>query len=84
MHNKFFRDYVAQFQDSYVNGNDTTKNKIVERLIDWVQSRDGGRFLDQDSSGWFEVPEKAARNKVRQLIREMHAPKSRKGTERKK
>jgi hypothetical protein len=70
-HNKSFREYVAQYKDSYLNGSAETKNEIVQHLIDWVNSREG-RFLNKDDHGWYEVSEKAVRIKVRQLVREMN------------
>jgi hypothetical protein len=70
IHNKSFRAYVAQFQDDYLTGNALAKNRIVQSLIQWVNDK-GGRFLDKDEKGWYEVSAKAVQIKVRQLVREM-------------
>jgi hypothetical protein len=76
-HNALFREQVAISQDAYLNAHDAEKKAIVDELICWVRNR-GGRFLDRDSYGWYEVTEKAISTKVRQNIREAKSRQDRK------
>lgn len=69
LHNQLFREQVRDRHVAYVEGNEETKAKTVNELKEWVRNR-GGRFLDKDSTGWFEVNESAVRTKLRQSLRE--------------
>ena len=56
---------------------DKEKTDLSQCLVDYVQSY-GGRFIEKDSTGWFIIPNRKARLKAGQALRENNDPEIRK------
>ena len=71
--NLVYLDYVRSLREQYRKlPNDKMKTNLIMNVIEWVHRR-GGRFLkrkEKDSDLWFEITEKAAREKVGQALRD--------------
>eukprot|EP00934_Nitzschia_sp_Nitz4_P003682 Nitzschia sp. Nitz4//scaffold141_size107518//87781//88335//NITZ4_004295-RA/size107518-processed-gene-0.92-mRNA-1//1//CDS//3329536345//3672//frame0 len=69
--NKKFRSIVAEHMDEYLQARKKEKATIAKRIVTQIKEA-GGRFLkrDQDTDVWVEVPERRAREKTSQALRE--------------
>lgn len=67
---------------TYMTTDKTGKTAVSQQLVDEVHEW-GGRFLKKNSSGWFEVDSKKAREKCGQLLREDFTPEERAAKRRK-
>ena len=73
-----YRQQVAQLQESYKLAEDKNqKADLSQVLVDYVQQQMGGRFLQKDEHGWFEVLPIIARRKASQALREDPDPAKR-------
>lgn len=76
--NKSYREHVVSLQVRYKTLDRIRKTECSQGVVDWVIAR-GGRFLKQDGKNgpWKIVPNKDARTKVSQALREDHTPSGR-------
>lgn len=69
-HNETFRnEHAGPKRDAYKQGHNAEKETIVKELMDFVHNR-GGRFLEKDGKGYFEVTHGAARAKLQKMTNE--------------
>jgi len=70
--NKTYRDLVTSKQPYYRTCEKTVKTQVAQSIVDYVQEKLGGRFLelDKETDRWYVVPNIVARRKVGQALRE--------------
>merc|ERR1711981_645348 len=74
--NARYRREVERLEKGYKAGTKSEKRRIIEELIQAVQSR--GNFLEKDKQhGWYVVDGDAIRKKVWQALREDRDPEKR-------
>ena len=72
--NKQYRVYVQSLNGGFVTTVNSDKAKIAREVVHWVRNLNPpGRFLkrDPDTELWFDIGDKYAYNKARQLLREI-------------
>jgi len=77
--NKIYRDIVTAQQNHYRGCDKNEKTKVAQGIVDHIQNKVGGRFLEMDrvAKRWFLVPNVVARRKVGQALRENNTEEAR-------
>ena len=71
--NVYFRDLVKDRQEAYLKASKRDKAAVAREIVDRIKSQiPPGRFLKRDHTlnGWIEVPDRKAREKTSQALRE--------------
>lgn len=66
------RNLIDESQNDYANARMKEKASIAMRIVNTIRCKDGGRFLERDTDGWWiQVMDKEACKRVSKAIRSM-------------